>query len=546
MTADGTTYRSKGELKKALTITLRKIKDLARGARVSIWLLNESKTDLDCVVSIGPRSKLIISRSIKAKKNIRALKKSTSHTSKDDFWLGQGPNSDPFSGDGFHSIYFPLPAPDHVLGMIAITMQTGATIAKAKIEKIKKIAYEIAGSIQNTKLYEEHKSIEKRQKLLNHINQHLHETLVFDELIPRIFSDVKKAIQAEAQSIWLVDEMERTITCRYSIGPRAEALKGFSVSMDASSIVGTSVSRMKSIITRDAHNDPRRAREADEATGFDTKSLMTVPLILGNKSIGAIQAVNKRGGKLFSQTDLDLLRAIAETAALAVNNAQLVTELQSSYDQTLEALASALDLRDRETEGHSRRVVEFTARLAEQIGLSKDRIKTIRRGALIHDIGKIGVPDAILHKPGKLDEKEFSLIKRHPEAGYNMLADVSHLQSEIQIVLYHQEKWNGSGYPFGMKGEQIPLGARLFAVADTFDALTSNRPYRNACTYTQARKIIEEESGKQFDPKIAAAFCKIPANEWDEIRNRVIQQTAQRREIKAHGFKPKELKSSSS
>ncbi|MBI3161688.1 MAG: HD domain-containing protein, partial [Chloroflexi bacterium] len=311
--------------------------------------------------------------------------------------------------------------------------------------------------------------------------------------------------------------------------PNARALMGLVVMLDTPSIVGTSIAKQESIIIKDAQNDPRHARSVDEHTGFVTRSLLTVPLVLDDKSIGAIQAVNKRDGRLFDQEDLDLFRSIADSAAVAVNNAQLVADLQNSYDLTLDALSAALDLRDRETEGHSRRVVEYTSRLAEQIGLDKETIKTIRRGALIHDIGKIGVPDRILHKPDLLNDDERAIINRHPQAGYDMLSGIPYLRGEIQIVICHQEKWNGTGYPNGLRGEEIPIGARLFAIADTFDALTSDRPYRLGVPYTAARKVIEEESGEQFDPKAVEAFCAIPEKEWMQIRARVMEETATRR-----------------
>ena len=394
---------------------------------------------------------------------------------------------------------------------------------------INKLADHIAITIQNTQMYERRNRTGKHQKLLNQISNHLHQTLDIDELIPRIFMDVNKAINAEAQSIWLVDEKEGIIKCHFATGQSAKRLKGFRVRLNATSIVGTSVLKQKSIIIKDARNDPRHASAADETTGFITRSLMTVPLVLEDKSIGAIQAVNKRDGQLFNQDDLDLFRSIADNAALAVNNARLVADLQRSYDLTLDALSAAIDLRDRETEGHSRRVVEYTSRLAEQIGLDKEAIRNIRRGALIHDIGKIGVPDVVLHKPGELNEEERKVIERHPQVGYEMLAEIPYLQEEIQIVICHQEKWDGSGYPRGLKGEEIALGARLFMVADTFDALTSDRPYRQACSYEVARKIIEEESGKQFDPKAVEAFLAIPAEAWAEIRTHVVEEIVQRR-----------------
>ncbi|MEP6896575.1 MAG: HD domain-containing phosphohydrolase, partial [Chloroflexota bacterium] len=419
------------------------------------------------------------------------------------------------------------------MGVLIVLNKIGKPkFTRADRDLIHHAAIDIAVAIQNTQLYERQNQIQQRQRLLNSISQHLHQTINLDELIPRIFTEVNKAIKAEAQSIWLVDEEKGIIKCRYATGPESEMLKGFAVSLSAKSVVGTSVSRKRSIIIKDAQKDRRRARSADEWTGFVTRSLMTVPLVLEDKAIGAIQAVNKRGGQLFIQEDLDLFRAIADSAALAVNNAQLVAELQNSYDLTLDALSAALDLRDRETEGHSRRVVEYTTRLARQIGLEKETIQNIRRGALIHDIGKIGVPDAVLHKPGSLNEEETLIIRRHPEAGYKMLADIPYLRDEIQIVLCHQEKWDGTGYPYGLRGEDIPLGARLFMIADTFDALTSDRPYRMGRPYEGARQIIAEESGKQFDPKAVEAFLAVAPEEWLQIRAQVMAEIEKRRNLK--------------
>jgi putative nucleotidyltransferase with HDIG domain len=219
---------------------------------------------------------------------------------------------------------------------------------------------------------------------------------------------------------------------------------------------------------------------------------------------------------------------VTELRASAHENARLYTELAASYDNTLDALTRALDLRDRETEGHSRRVVEYTARLAREIGLDEAEIAQIRRGALLHDIGKIGVPDAVLHKPGALTPQERRLIEEHPKAGFEMLLGIPYLQEEIKLVLTHQEKWDGTGYPLGLRGEAIPLGARLFAIADTFDAITSDRSYRKGRPYAVARKIIAAESGRQFDPRAVQAFLAVPADEWLAIRHAVMQEVQER------------------
>jgi response regulator RpfG family c-di-GMP phosphodiesterase len=200
---------------------------------------------------------------------------------------------------------------------------------------------------------------------------------------------------------------------------------------------------------------------------------------------------------------------------------QLYGELQSTYESTLQALVTALDFRDNETQGHSYRVVQYAVVVAERMGVKEPELTEIRRGAILHDVGKIGVPDAVLRKPSKLDEDEWEEMRRHPEIGYQMLKHIPFLASALDIVLSHQERFDGTGYPRGLEGEQIPVGARIFAVVDTFDAMTSDRPYRSALTIEAARKEIERCTGTQFDPAVAATFMSIEDATWKRIRERV-------------------------
>jgi len=167
-----------------------------------------------------------------------------------------------------------------------------------------------------------------------------------------------------------------------------------------------------------------------------------------------------------------------------------------------------LDLRDRETEGHTQRVTEMALKLAEKLGMSGIEMTDLRRGALLHDIGKMGVPDAILLKPGHLSESEWEWMRKHPNYAFEMLSPIPYLKHALDIPYYHHEKWNGTGYPLGLKGEAIPLSARLFAIVDVFDALTSDRPYRAAWPREKVFRYIQEQSGISFDPQIATVFLK--------------------------------------
>ena len=192
--------------------------------------------------------------------------------------------------------------------------------------------------------------------------------------------------------------------------------------------------------------------------------------------------------------------------------------IERTYDETLEALAAALDLRDNETAGHSQRVTLYALEIAKHMSLSREQRKELERGAYLHDIGKIGIPDAILLKPAELTPQETKVMRAHARIGYELMRCVDFLSSAAQIVLTHQERYDGKGYPQGLAGEEIPLGARIFAVADTFDAILSDRPYRLARSYAEACAEIGGEAGKQFDPQVVAVFLAIPEESWLKIR----------------------------
>jgi putative nucleotidyltransferase with HDIG domain len=202
------------------------------------------------------------------------------------------------------------------------------------------------------------------------------------------------------------------------------------------------------------------------------------------------------------------------TAQLTAKHA----ELEQSYDDTLEALGSALDLKDAETEGHCQRVTAFCISIAKTMPVPNPYLPVLARAAFLHDIGKMAIPDGILRKPGPLTDDEKQIMRKHCEIGYNMLIRIPFLRDAAEIVLAHQEFFNGSGYPRGLKGEQIPLGARIFTIADSLDAMISDRPYRKALPLSHAREEIRRCSGTQFDPQVVEVFLSIPEEHWLELR----------------------------
>ncbi len=239
------------------------------------------------------------------------------------------------------------------------------------------------------------------------------------------------------------------------------------------------------------------------------------PLVAKGLVLGVLEVFNR--SRLETEPDwTSFLEALAGQAAIAIDNATLFDSLQRAnldlilaYDTTLEGWSKALDLRDRETEGHTQRVMDLTMDLARAMGLREEELVHVRRGALLHDIGKMGIPDSILLKPGPLTDDEWVIMKKHPGYALDLLSPIAYLRPALEIPYAHHEKWDGTGYPRGLQAEQIPVAARVFAVVDVWDALRSDRPYRLAWSREQALTYLREQAGKHFDPAVVEAFLKM-------------------------------------
>jgi putative nucleotidyltransferase with HDIG domain len=280
-------------------------------------------------------------------------------------------------------------------------------------------------------------------------------------------------------------------------------------------IVRRVVESCQPVLTTNAQEDPRFEKQVSIAA-YQLRSIICAPLKVRNYLIGVIYIDNRAHSGIFRESDLELVSAFANQAAVAIDNAALFDNLQKSnrdlekaYQATLEGWVRALDLRDKETEGHTQRVTVLTERLARLMGVEGEALENIKRGALLHDIGKMGVPDSILLKKGKLTDDEWIIIKEHPNYARQMLKDIEFLRSAIDIPYCHHEKWDGSGYPRRLKGMDIPFAARVFAVIDVWDALISDRPYRKGLPVEQVRQYIKAEAGQHFDPNVMRAFMEM-------------------------------------
>ena len=346
------------------------------------------------------------------------------------------------------------------------------------------------------------------------LSVNLNSTLDLDALLQLVTATASELLECEAASILLYDEKQARLFFAAATGSDPKKLAEIPVPLDMS-LAGTIFRENRPVVRNDAGQDARHYSLVSEHVNFHVRSLVGVPMLIKERVIGVLEAVNKREG-LFGEQDEAILSVTASHAAIAIGNAQLFREVERSnadlrlaYDATIAGWSRALDLRDHDTEGHTQRVADMTVRLARAFGLGEQAIVQIRRGALLHDMGKLGVPDAILLKPSRLTTAERKLMLRHPQYAYEMLSPIAYLSLALDIPRCHHEKWDGTGYPRGLAGEEIPLAARLFAVVDVWDALSNNRPYRKRWPQKKTLDYIRGQSGKHFDPRVVDVFLRL-------------------------------------
>lgn len=358
-----------------------------------------------------------------------------------------------------------------------------------------------------------HQQIE-RLSALRRIDQAITSNFDLQFSLNTILSEVIKQLQVDAADILLLNAEGRVLEYGASYGFRTHAAETARVPI-RESLAGR-VAKERCLVKLENLKDQSgesllTVRLADE----EFVCYYGLPLIAKGDVKGVLEVFHRTPLHPYPEW-LDFLSALAEQAAIAIDNATLFESLQSSneeliqaYDTTIVGWSRALDLRDKETEGHTQRVTDMTLDLAQRFGFTQDELLHIRRGALLHDIGKMGVPDKILLKPEPLTEEEWIIMQKHAEYAYSLLKPIPFLASALDIPYCHHEKWDGTGYPRGLKGNEIPLAARLFAVVDVWDALRSDRPYRSAWSEQEALAYIREQSGKHFDPQVVEAFLKM-------------------------------------
>ena len=326
----------------------------------------------------------------------------------------------------------------------------------------------------------------------------------FEEIVQQIAEIAQHTLSTLGVAILLLDSDKQELS-GLSYESDVEVPRQIRMSLQ-SGIAGWVVENGKPLIVNDADNNSSRDRGFHMDKKLSTRSIMCAPVISHRKIMGVIEVFNKLNGDDFTEYDLNVLMPIANIAAMAIESSQRQKSIIEGVKSTINALAAAIDAKDPYTCGHSQRVVQYALMCGRSLSLSRRELEIIEYSGILHDIGKIGIPDAILSKRGPLTDKERFEIRKHPVISTNIIHDIPFLKPVIEIVLHHHERYDGSGYPDGLVGEAIPTGARVLAVADAFDAMMSDRPYRAHMTQNHTIIELRKYSGKQFCPLAVDAF----------------------------------------
>jgi HD-GYP domain-containing protein (c-di-GMP phosphodiesterase class II) len=351
----------------------------------------------------------------------------------------------------------------------------------------------------------------KRLALLSQLSQILNSTLDPKEIRRRAMEAATRLMKAEVGSLLLVHEEKRYLYFEVALGEREEDIKTISLNF-GEGIAGWVAQHGKPLIVNSPEKDRRFFKGVDKRLEFKTRNIICVPLKVKEKTIGVLEAINKKGKERFNKEDLTLLTSLADQVAIALDNSRLYQELEEMFFQTAESLADAIEKRDSHTGGHTQRVTFYSQAIAKYLRLTPLERKWLKITSVLHDIGKIGIGDDILKKPKPLSPEEFHIIKRHSNMGVEIIEHIRQLREIIPGVKYHHEQVDGKGYPDGLRGKDIPILAKIVAVADTYDAMTTDRPYRKAKDKNMAIDELKRCSGTQLDKKVVDAFIRAYQN----------------------------------
>lgn len=411
-------------------------------------------------------------------------------------------------------ICVPIKVKDNVLGVINAEDRHSKAYAEEDERFLLTLAGQLAIAIQRARLFQTVERQLNRLQTLRSIDRTISSSLDIDVTLNILLEHATNQLEVDAASILLLDPTSKTLHFKAEKGFHSQALR-YTHLLIGKGYAGKAVLENRPLHVPDLNQDPGEFKDTPVLEDENFIFYYGLPLNFKGNIQGVLELYH-RSSKSINNDWKHFADTLAGQAAIAIDNAEMFENLQSAnlelsqaYDSTLEGWARALEMKDHETEGHSKRVVNLTIKCARALGVPGSKLIHIRRGSLLHDIGKIAIPDNILLKKGQLTDQEMAEVRKHPLYARDMLEPISYLEEALEIPLYHHERWDGSGYPFGLQAEDIPLPARIFAVIDVWDALRSNRPYRRAWPDEKALDYIQNQSGSQFDPRVVNTFLEI-------------------------------------
>jgi putative nucleotidyltransferase with HDIG domain len=402
----------------------------------------------------------------------------------------------------------PLRTTGKVIGVIEIINTKGKRqFGRHDEEMLETLAGQLALDVAYTTLLSESIRVARRRTTQMELAMVLNSSLNQREVRKKAIEAATSLLDAEVGSLLLVDEKTKDLFFEVALGEKEQQVKQMRLKM-GEGIAGWVAANDQPALINDVQNDPRYFRRAQAITEFITRNMVCVPVRSKGMVIGVLQAINKKGGVDFSGEDMENCWALSNQVAIALENAHLYAELKETFLDTAEALAAAVEKKDPYTGGHIKRVVEYSTAIARHMEPPLTDMEDLRLAAVLHDIGKIGIKDSVLLKQDRLNQEEVAHMREHPLVGEDILEHINHMKEVRKILRAHHEKWDGNGYPDRLAGEDIPVHARIISIADTFDAITTDRPYRKAADWKTAAEEIKRCSGKEYDPAIVGAFLR--------------------------------------
>jgi len=401
----------------------------------------------------------------------------------------------------------PLKTKKGVIGVIEVlNKREDEPFEKRDLNILNALAVRTSTILEKAKLFLELDRSVKQFTTLAEVGTLLNSTLDQNLVRKMAMEAITRLMHAEVGSLLLVDDENKELYFEVALGDKGERVKEIRLKI-GEGIAGWVAEHGKSLLLQDVRKDPRFYKSADQKTEFVTRDMVCVPVKVKDKVIGVLQAINRAEG-VFTEDDVELFQLFSNQVAIALDNARLYEEIRETFFATAEALAEAIEKRDPYTGGHTKRVVNYCLVAAKYMNLTPEELEILKLSAILHDVGKIGVEDRILRKPGNLDDEEAKIMKMHPLLGAEIMRHIRQLKDLIPGMLHHHERPDGKGYPEGLKGRDIPIVARIISAADTYDAMTTNRPYRKGLSHQTAIDEIKKEAGAQFDKEVAEAFVK--------------------------------------